>query len=274
MNNLKIAVLGTGSMGGAIVDGLLADGASPAQISVTTRSAASAAAWSSKQVNALAGEVEPNANALAVQGAELVIVAVKPAYVVEVLSEVSDALTPGALVISVAAGITTAAMERAVPESVAVIRAMPNTPSVIKLGMTGLAAGSRASADQLKVAEELFAKVGKTLVVDESQIDALSTISGSGPAYVFYFVEQLVEASKALGFADASAALLVNETFRGASEYLIASGREPGELRAQVTSPNGTTMRAIAELEKLNLAAGFEVALNAALARAKELGAS
>jgi pyrroline-5-carboxylate reductase len=165
-------------------------------------------------------------------------------------------------------------MEASVAASIAVIRAMPNTPSVIKLGVTGIAAGKRANTEQVALAENLFAKVGKTLVVDESQIDALSTISGSGPAYVFYFIEQLVEAAKRLGFDDASAALLVNETFRGASEYLIASGREPGELRAQVTSPNGTTMRAIAELEKLNLAAGFEVALNAALARARELGAN
>jgi pyrroline-5-carboxylate reductase len=258
-------------MGGAIVDGLLADGIAPERVTVTVKSEASADKWRAKKVNAIAVETHANANATAVANAELVLVAVKPSYVVEVLSEAATHLKPDALVISVAAGITTEAMQNAVPASVAVIRAMPNTPSVIKLGMTGIAAGSRASADQLKLAEELFAKVGKTLTVDESQIDALSTVSGSGPAYVFYFIEQLTTAAEKLGFTNEQATLLVTETFRGAGDYLMATGKSAAELRAQVTSPNGTTMRAIAELEKLNLAAGFEVALNAALTRAKEL---
>ena len=266
-------MLGSGSMGGAIIDGLLSDGFQPDQITVTTQSEGSAAKWRAKKVISLAAETEPTANASAVTGANLVLVAVKPAYVVQVLKEAAENLLPDALIISVAAGITTAAMEAVVPESVSVIRAMPNTPSVIGLGMTGIAAGSRASAAALDVAEQLFGKVGKTLVLPENQIDALSTISGSGPAYVFYLVEQLVEASENLGFDKQTATLLVAETFRGASEYLVASGREAAELRAQVTSPNGTTMRAIAELEKLELAKGFEIALDAALTRARELAA-
>ena len=273
MKNLKIAVLGSGSMGGAIIDGLLADGFNPQQIAVTTKSETSAAKWLAKNLNAIATDADSNANATAVAGADLILVAVKPAYVLQVLEEASANIAPDALVISVAAGITTAAMQSKLNDSVGVIRAMPNTPSVIKLGMTGIAAGTRATAAQLKLAEQLFAVVGKTLVLPEDQIDALSTISGSGPAYVFYLVEQFVRASQQLGFDQETATLLVAETFRGASEYLIASGREAAELRAQVTSPNGTTMRAIAELEKLELAEGFELALNAALARARELAA-
>jgi len=260
-------------MGGAIIDGLLADGLNPADISVTTKTQGSASAWRDKKVTAFATEETVDANAQAVRGANLVLVAVKPAYVVDVLKEAAANLEPDALVVSVAAGITTSAMQAVVPDSVAVIRAMPNTPSVIGLGMTGISAGSRASEAQVSLAEAVFAKVGKTIVIAETQIDALSTISGSGPAYVFYLVEQLIEASQKLGFDAATSKLLVAETFRGASEYLVASGREAAELRAQVTSPNGTTMRAIAELEKLELAKGFELALNAALARARELAA-
>ena len=266
-------MLGSGSMGGAIIDGLLADGFNPEQITVTSKSEASATPWRSKKVHSLALEVDEAANASAVKGANLVLVAVKPAHVLDVLKQASPNLSPDALIISVAAGVTTSAMEAAVAESVAVIRAMPNTPSVIGLGMTGISAGSRATETQVKLAEQLFGMVGKTLVLPESQIDALSTISGSGPAYVFYLVEQLVEASQKLGFDGETAKLLVSETFRGASEYLIESGLEAADLRAQVTSPNGTTMRAIAELEKLDLAKGFEAALSAALARARELAA-
>lgn len=273
MKNLTVAVLGTGSMGGAIVEGLLASGVPASNITVTTRTEVSASTWRSHEVTALSLDSTPAANLTAVAGADLILLAVKPAYVVEVLTEAASSLKPGSLVVSVAAGITTATMEAQVPDSVAVVRAMPNTPSVIKLGMTGIAVGSRVSQQQLELVQQLFGAIGKTLTVPESQIDALSTVSGSGPAYVFFFIEQLTLAAENLGFTADEATFLVNETFRGAADYLIASGKSAAELRAQVTSPNGTTMRAIAELEKLNLAAGFESALLAALARAQELSA-
>ena len=146
-----------------------------------------------------------------------------------------------------------------------------NPPSLIGKGVTGLAAGSRATAEQVALGRAVFETVGTVVEVPESQIDALSTISGSGPAYVFYLVEQLTRTAVNLGFTPAQAAELVTGTFLGSVELLVASGREPEELRRQVTSPNGTTQRAIAELEKADLTGLFDRATASALARAKEM---
>jgi pyrroline-5-carboxylate reductase len=210
---------------------------------------------------------------MAVAGADVVLVGVKPAYVTEVLAEIAEAINDNALVISVAAGVTTAAMEAVLPEDVGVVRAMPNTPAIVGRAVTGISAGERATDWAIETSVQLFETVGKTVVLDESQIDALSTISGSGPAYVFYLIEQLTKAAKHHGFNDQDAALLVNETFLGAAELLVASGKEPAALRKQVTSPNGTTERAIARMAETDLEAMFVEATDAALARARELAA-
>jgi pyrroline-5-carboxylate reductase len=182
-------------------------------------------------------------------------------------------LKPGALVVSVAAGITTAAMQAAVADNVAVVRAMPNTPAIVGRAVTGLAAGSRVTPEQLGEASELFESVGRVIVVGEDQIDQLSTVSGSGPAYVFYFIEEFTKAAVELGFTPDQARMLVEETFLGASELLAASGKTPADLRRQVTSPNGTTMQAIAVFEQANLHELFGRATAAALARAREIAA-
>jgi len=241
-------------MGKAILAGLLDSGFNSSSITATTNSAASADALAQEfGILAFALENGDDANQMAVAGADVVLVAVKPAYVASILAEVADNLDDNALVISVAAGITTAAMEAVVPEDVAVVRAMPNTPAIVRRAITGLSAGSRASAENLATAHELFATVGQTIIVEEAQIDALSTISGSGPAYVFYFIEQFTAAAQNMGFTAEQAALMVNETFLGASLLLEASGKTPAELRRQVTSPNGTTERAIAVFENSNL---------------------
>jgi pyrroline-5-carboxylate reductase len=261
-------------MGTAILSGLLKAGFNASDVSVSTKSEASATKLAQALgVNAFAAETAIDANSLAAAGADVVLVAVKPAYVVEVLREVAATVRPGALVVSVAAGITTASMEAALPESVGVIRSMPNTPAIVGRAVTGLAKGARATAEQLVQASSLFETVGKVLVLDEEQIDALGTISGSGPAYVFYLIEELTKAAQGMGFDESTAHLLVSETFLGASELLAASGKSPQELRKQVTSPNGTTMRAIAVMEEAKLAELFENATNAALARSKEIAA-
>lgn len=272
MNIQRLAILGTGSMGKAILAGLLKSGFDPANITATTKSDESADALTTEfGVLAFALENGDDANQMAVAGADVVLIAVKPAYVVSTLAEVADNLDDNALVISVAAGITTASMQEATPEDVAVIRAMPNTPAIVGRAITGLAAGSRATKENLATATELFETIGQTLVVDESQIDALSTISGSGPAYVFFLIEQFTKAAEAMGFTADQAELMVNETFLGASLLLEASGKTPAELRRQVTSPNGTTERAIASLETAQLESVFEAATAAALARAREI---
>ena len=266
----SIAIIGAGAMGGAILGGLLAPGVTvDGDIRVTNRTEAKAALVRRPGVDSVALETAPDGNALAVRGASVVIIGVKPAMVPDTLAALAGDLAPDALVISVAAGVTTATMEAIVSQPV--LRAMPNTPSLIGKGVTGLAAGSRATAEQVALGRAVFETVGTVVEVPESQIDALSTISGSGPAYVFYLVEQLTRTAVNLGFTPAQAAELVTGTFLGSVELLVASGREPEELRRQVTSPNGTTQRAIAELEKADLTGLFDRATASALARAKEM---
>ena len=272
MNIKRIAIIGTGSMGSAILSGLLKSGFDPDHVSVSTKSTASAERLADELgVLSFAMENGEDANQMAVAGADVVVIAVKPAYVIETLSDIADSLDDDALVISVAAGITTKAMEETLPDDVSVVRAMPNTPAIVGSAVTGISAGSRADKDAIETTVQLFKTVGTSIVLDEAKIDALSTISGSGPAYVFYLIEQLTAVAKKMGFSDAEAAQLVNETFLGSAQLLIESGRPPQELRKQVTSPNGTTEKAIAVMSEANLEKMFTEATAAALARAKEL---
>jgi pyrroline-5-carboxylate reductase len=272
VNIKRIAIIGSGSMGTAILSGLLASGFDSSQVSITTKTSASAKKLADELgVLALSTELDSNANSAAVASADFVLIAVKPAYVLEVLKEITDGLSENALVVSVAAGITTASMEQVLPETVAVVRAMPNTPAIVGRAVTGVSEGSRVSETQFETALDLFETVGRVVALPESQIDALSTISGSGPAYVFYLIEQLTQAAEAMGFGEDIAAMLVEETFAGAAELLSASNQSPEELRRQVTSPNGTTMQAVAVLEQAELAKVFQKATEAALARAKEI---
>jgi pyrroline-5-carboxylate reductase len=273
MENTQIAILGTGSMGKAILSGLIASGSSAANVRVTTKSQASADAITSGHgIQAVAMESESTANSSTAKDADIVILSVKPNMILETLKEIATSLKPNCLVVSVAAGITTKAMEEQLSGNAAVVRAMPNTPSVVGLGVTGISKGSNVSDQQLDLAEKLFSSVGKVLVVDESKIDALSTISGSGPAYVFYFAEKLITAAKSLGFSDGEASLMVKETFLGSATLLATSASSPEELRQQVTSPNGTTMQATGRFDAADLEKVFIEATEAALARAKELG--
>jgi len=272
MTQTTVAILGCGSMGTAILAGMIQNGTEGSNVRVTTKTVASAEELAKKYgVTAFATEYQPNANSLATEGADVVLVAVKPAYVIEVLDQVKSVIADKASVISVAAGVQTKTMEEHLPESVSVIRAMPNTPALIGLGLTGISSGSRVSAEQLSAAVALFEAVGKTLVIAEEQIDALSTISGSGPAYVFYFIEEFIKTALNHGFSQEDAYLMVSQTFLGASQLLVQSHGDPAELRRQVTSPNGTTMKAVAVLEEGNLHDLFFKATSAALARAKEI---
>jgi pyrroline-5-carboxylate reductase len=267
-----IAILGTGSMGGAILAGLLGpDVEIEGGVRVTNRSVAKAEALARPGVTSLATDAVPDANPKAVAGARIVIVGVKPVMVPDLLREIAGALEPDAIVVSVAAGVTVATMEALVPG--VVLRGMPNTPSLVGKGVTGLAAGTRASADDLALVERLFATVGDVIVVPEDRIDALSTISGSGPAYVYFLIEQLTKTAMDLGFSSAEADTMVQGTFIGAAALLEASQDSPAELRRRVTSPKGTTERAVAALEEADLSAVFGRATAAALARSRELAA-
>lgn len=266
-----IAMLGVGSMGGAILHGLAQHGA--ARIVVTNRTQQKAAAIQLEGVESIALAEQPDGNARAIDGAKLVVLGVKPHGIVELAREIAPDLAADAVVVSIAAGITTAAVEAVLPASVAVVRAMPNTPSTVGLGVTGVAGGSRASAADIALVAQLFEVVGEVIVLEESQIDPLSTISGSGPAYVFLLMEELTSTAERMGFTSEQAATMVQGTFRGACELLAADGSDPAELRRRVTSPKGTTERAIGVLQAAELGGVFDRATAAALARAQELAA-
>jgi pyrroline-5-carboxylate reductase len=266
----RTAMLGVGSMSGAVLEGLLAAGLPADTVVVTTRSEASAAAHRERGVDALAVETDAAANRVAVHGAGLVVLGVKPFQVADLLAEVADDLEPGAVVVSVAVGVTTATMESVVPD-VRVVRALPNTPVGVGRGVTGISAGASADAEAVSLASSVFAVSGDVLEVPESQLDALSAVSGSGPAYVFLLVEEWQRAAESLGFSPDQARTMVQGTLRGAVELLDASGREPADLRRAVTSPKGTTERAVAVLQQADLAGLLERAAQAAIARAEEL---
>jgi len=259
-------------MGGAILSGLLGpDVTVSGGIRVTNRTQAKADALASDAVTSLSTDADADANRTAVAGARIVLIGVKPAMVPDLLREIADALEPDAIVVSVAAGVTIATMEALVP--VSVLRSMPNTPSLVGLGVTGLAAGTRSTPEEFALVRRVFESVGEVIDVPESQIDALSTVSGSGPAYVFFLIEQLTATAVSLGFTPEQAATMVQGTFRGATELLAQSDVEPAELRRRVTSPKGTTERAVQVLEDARLREVFDRATAAALERARELAA-
>ena len=271
----RVSMLGVGSMGGAILAGLRAPGVrTDGPITVTTKTEQSAAAFEEFDgVVAYATDRTPDANRWAVRGAQLVILAVKPWLVHEVLREIVDDLEPGAIVVSVAAGITTASMEALVPAGISVLRAMPNTPAHLGKGVTGVAAGTQADADAVDTVRRLFQTVGAVIVLDEERIDALGAVSGSGPAYLFLFVEEFQAAAERLGFSATEAKVLAQGTVIGATELLARSTESPAELRRRVTSPNGTTERAIEVLRSGDWGGLFDRAFAAAMARSREIAA-
>jgi len=269
----SIAILGAGSMGGAILQGLVRSGRAP-RIVVTNRTAAKAADLEGLAgVTSLALEQDPAANTTAAAGADIVLIGVKPVMVPDLLREIAPALRPGAIVVSLAAGVTLATFASIVGDDVAVVRSMPNTPAVVGKAVTGIAAGPAASVADVALVRELFETCGVVIELVEDQIDALGTISGSGPAYVFLLIEDLTEAARGKGFSDADARLMAEQTFVGAAALLDATREDPAELRRRVTSPKGTTERAIAVLQGANLAGIFAEATDAALARSRELAA-
>ncbi|BDV31695.1 pyrroline-5-carboxylate reductase [Microbacterium terricola] len=270
----SIAILGAGSMGGAILHGLVTSGLAGAGLTATNRSAAKAAELADLAgVTSVALEEHPDANTAAAASADIVLIGVKPAMVPDLLREIAAVLRPGTLVVSLAAGVTISTFEGILGAEIPVLRSMPNTPALVGRAVTGLAASASTSEADLALVQRLFQTVGTVITVDESQIDALSTISGSGPAYVYFLIEEFAKAAVDKGFTEEQARLMTEQTLIGAAALLEASGEEPAELRRRVTSPKGTTERAIGVLEKARLEGIFTEATDAALARAKELAA-
>ncbi|GAA2859209.1 pyrroline-5-carboxylate reductase [Microbacterium arabinogalactanolyticum] len=271
----SLAFLGAGSMGGAILQGVVASGV-PVDGGIVatnrTREKADALAGLSG-VRSISLAENPAGNRDAAAAARIVLIGVKPVMVSDLLREIAPVLREDAIVVSLAAGVTLDTFADALGAGVHSIRSMPNTPATVGRAVTGIAAGASATAEDMALVRALFETVGAVIEVPESQIDPLSTVSGSGPAYVFLLIEELTKAASGMGFSEADARLMAEQTFIGAAALLEASGEDPAELRRRVTSPKGTTERAVAVMQDAHLGEMFARATAAALARAKELAA-
>ncbi|CAN5849224.1 pyrroline-5-carboxylate reductase [soil metagenome] len=265
----SLAILGTGRMGEALLSGLLRSGAwTSDQIVCTTRS--------QRRADEVAGrhDVPVHTNsAEAAAAADVVLIAVKPQSIASLLTEIAPKLHRGQTVISVAAGVSTATIEAALLEDIPVVRVMSNVPVQIDEAMSVLAAGAHAGPDDVEVARTILGHVGKVLELAEDQLDAVTGLSGSGPAYVFLLAETMIEAGILLGIPRDVATQLIAQTMVGSARMLRDSGRHPVELRESVTSPGGTTIAAIRVLEEERVRAAFINAIEAATLRSRELGA-
>jgi len=269
LEDVTLAVLGVGNMGAALCRGVLKAGLIPADRLVVADKAADRAA----QLAADEGARAAASNREAVAHASVVIIAVKPQDVHALMAEVGGGLGPDTLLISIAAGVATAYFESLMPAGARVVRAMPNTPALVGLGAVGLAAGAHASADDVELARTLFASMAEVVVVDdEGLIDAVTAVSGSGPAYIFYLVEAMVAAGVAEGLSESDALVLARRTALGAGALLERSGEPPAVLRQRVTSPGGTTQAAIERLDQAHVRDLLIAAVRRAAERSRELG--
>jgi len=260
-----IAVIGAGKMGEALISGLLKAGTSPDGVLITERYEARAQELTQRY------GVKAVGNAEAAKLADTLVVAVKPQDMDALLAELSTTVAPDRLVVTIAAGVPTSAIEKRLVEGVPVVRVMPNTPALVGEAMSAVAAGAHAKEEHLARAEDIFRPVGKVIRLPESQLDAVTALSGSGPAYVFYLVEAMTDAGILLGLPRAIAHDLIVQTVVGAGAMLRDSGEHPVTLREAVTSPAGTTIAAIRELENHGVRAAFLAALEAARDRSREL---
>ncbi len=263
----KLVFLGAGNMAEALVSGLMACHRwSRDQVTVTDIAAERRTRFVEKfGVHASAD------NAEAVAKATVVVLAVKPQMLNDVLAGVRATLPADALVISIAAGITTAKIENALGGRVRVVRAMPNTPALVGCGVAAICGGRNTKPADLDVAESLLSATGEVVRVEETAMDAVTAVSGSGPAYVFYLMEAMLEAARQMGLAGDVARKLVYTTVKGSAELILQHGLPPEELRARVTSKGGTTAAAIAVKERREVKGAIIEAMLAAQARAGEL---
>jgi pyrroline-5-carboxylate reductase len=263
-----IAILGTGKMGEALLSGLLRAGRSPSDVAVVVRREARA-----DELRAAYGVPVVSAEEAAKTAATLVV-AVKPQDMARMLDQIAGLVTASQLVISVAAGITTSFIEQRFPVEVPVVRVTTNTPLLVNEGMSVISAGSFASQADLGVAEEMLSPVGKVLRLPEYQQDAATALAGSGPAYVYYLIEAMADAGVLVGMPRRTALELVTQTVYGAATMVRESGEHPVLLREAVTSPGGTTIAAIRELESHGVRGAIFAAIEAARNRGRELGGS
>ncbi|HEX5511475.1 MAG TPA: pyrroline-5-carboxylate reductase [Actinomycetales bacterium] len=260
-----VAVLGAGVMGETLLSGLLRAGWAASDLLITERRPERAAELADRYGVQVLGNLE------AARAADTLVLVVKPQDLESLLSEISGSLRPEALVVCIAAGITTSFVEQRLPAGVPVVRVMPNTPALVDQGMAAVSPGSYCTEEHLEHVEDLLRATGKVLRVPEYQQDAVTAISGSGPAYIFYVVEAMIEAGVLLGLPRSTSTELVVQTLYGAATMLRETGEHPTVLREQVSSPAGTTMAALRQLDDHKVRAAFLTAMEAARDRSREL---
>lgn len=263
----RVGFVGGGNMGEALVRGLTKTGLMP----VGHLLMADVRADRLEELKRLYGIVVIADNVTLVRRADVVILAVKPQILGEVLDEIAPA-TPGKLLISVAAGVSTSEIRRHLPPGTRMIRVMPNTPALVLQGAAAIARGKGLGPDDLATAQEIFGAVGRAVVLDEEAMDAVTGLSGSGPAYVAIVIEALADGGVRMGLDRTTAMTLATQTVLGAAQLLSETGMHPGALKDMVSSPGGTTIAGVHALEAAGFRAALIAAVEAAARRSKELG--
>ncbi len=267
---MKIGFVGGGNMAGALVRGLLSRGvAEPSEIRVSEPEGARRA-----ELEKTHGVATSANNREVVAFGDVVVLATKPQVFAALLPDIASAVTAEKLIVSIAAGIPIATLEGALPAGARVVRAMPNTPALVGEGATAIALGRSAREEDAATARALFDAVGETVSVDEGLMDAVTGLSGSGPAYVFQFIEALADGGVRVGLPRAIATRLAAQTVRGAAALVLETRKHPGELKDMVTSPGGTTIAGVHALEQGSFRGTVMNAVEAATARSAELGKS
>ncbi|MGE0871907.1 MAG: pyrroline-5-carboxylate reductase [Kofleriaceae bacterium] len=264
----KIGFIGAGNMAEALIRGLVRGGHVPAE-----RVFASGPRRERlEELRASYGVTVTTDNREVASAAGVVVLSIKPQIMDKVLGEIGDQLRAGTLVVSIAAGVDTEAIESGVPDGVRVVRAMPNTPALVGAGATAVAAGRHASEADLTMARALFDAVGISVVLDESHLDAVTGLSGSGPAYIFLILEALADAGVKVGLSRRNAQRLAAQTVMGSAKLLLETDEHPGRLKDMVTSPGGTAIAGLHTLEEGGLRTTLINAVETATKRARELG--
>ena len=269
LNNKKICIIGTGNMGAALVSGLTGSGSSSPKKIICTDVRESTL----KAVEEKYGVQTTTSNLEAVKQSDIVIYAVKPQIMAAVIKETVEKLDMSKLIISIAAGVPMAALESCLNKELRLIRVMPNIAAAVKEAATAVAAGKNASEEDIEIAMSIFDSIGKTVFIKENYLmDAITGLSGSGPAYIFLIVEAMADAGVKVGLSRQEAIFLSAQTVLGAAKMLIETKEHPGQLRDRVTSPGGTAIAGLATLEKGGLRTTLINAVEVATNRSRELG--
>jgi pyrroline-5-carboxylate reductase len=268
METSKIGMMGAGNMAGALIRGMLAS----KQVSPQQIRASDVRKERLHELETEFGIKTHSDNRELVEWANLVVLAVKPQVMDRALDQIATTIRPGTLVVSIAAGVPIRSLESRLPDTVRVVRAMPNTPAIVLAGATGIAPGSRATEADLAITRALFDATGRSVVLEESLIDAVTGLSGSGPAYVMLMIEALADGGVKVGLHRDTALLLAAQTVFGSAKLLLDTGEHPGRIKDMVTSPGGTAIAGLHTLESGGLRRTLIDAVEVATRRAQELG--